>query len=190
MRPTTFALLALLLAGCGGDDSEAPETFQTDIRRSAEATADDTADAPPPAPDRDGAAREAGSRAASPDPTASESSGSSSEPERADTRAAPSGDERLYTVQIAAFTEPSSAEELEQRLRSEGLPVWTSVTEHGGRTYYRLRVGVVPTVSDARRLGSMITQRYEWPVWVAPLTPADRLPAGAVEATRRLLGTG
>lgn len=168
MRPTTFALLALLLAGCGGDDSEAPETFQTDIRRSAEATADDTADAPPPAPaDRDGAAGE-----------------------RADTRAAPSGDERLYTVQVAAFTEPSSAEELEQRLRSEGLPVWTSVTEHGGRTYYRLRVGVVPTVSDARRLGSMITQRYEWPVWVAPLTPADRLPAGAVEATRRLLGTG
>lgn len=158
MRLTSIALLALILAGCGGDDSDLPETFQADIRRAANGSAPDTAadDAATVSADRD----------------------------------SPSGDERLYTVQVAAFTEPSSADELEDRLRTAGLPVWTSVTEHGGRTFYRLRVGVVPTIADARRLGSIITQRYQWPVWVAPLTPVDRLPANAVEETRRLLGTG
>jgi hypothetical protein len=74
------------------------------------------------------------------------------------------------------------------RLKSQGLPVWTSMAELGGQTFYRVRVGAVPTVSEARRLGTMLSQRYEWPVWVAPLSAADRIPENAVADTRRMLG--
>lgn len=177
MRLITIALLGLLVMGCGGDDTDDLPPFQTQPQArtategaAAETTADDTTaedttaeDAVRGAADRNGAG------------------------EAAD---APAGDERLYTVQVAAFTDPSTAEDLEERLRDDGMPVWTSVAEQGGRTFYRLRVGVVPTVSDARRLGSIVTERYHWPVWVTPLTPADRLPANAIEGTRRVLGNG
>lgn len=92
-----------------------------------------------------------------------------------------------YTVQVASFTNPASAELWTDRLERQGLPVWTSVAEVGGRTYYRVRVGAATTLSDARRLGQSLSERYEWPVWVAPLAAADRPPAGAVENTRRAL---
>jgi cell division septation protein DedD len=96
----------------------------------------------------------------------------------------------LYTVQVAAFTNRESAELWRDRLGDQGLPVWTAVSEVGGRTFYRVRVGAVPTVSEARRLGSMLTARYDWPVWIAPLSPADQVPAGAVDRTRRAIASG
>lgn len=183
MRLTTIALLAFL-AGCGGNDTDELPPFQSQpqVRTAAERAAADTAaaDTARAEPGRNGGA-------AAPGPGSAEERGAESR--RDEAADAPSDDERLYTVQIAAFTDPASAEELEEQLRSEGMPVWTSVTEQGGRTFYRLRVGVVPTVSDARRLGSILTERYDWPVWVAPLTPADRLPANAIESTRRVLGS-
>lgn len=199
MRLTTIALLSLLIAGCGGDDADDLPPFQSQpqARTAAERAASDTttADALRGEPGRNGGTGEpgAGARSGNEDgASAGESragaprSGQAGADQAAD---APSGDERLYTVQVAAFTERAAAEELEEQLRREGLPVWTSVTEQAGQTFYRLRVGVVPTISDARRLGRILTERYEWPVWVAPLTPADRLPADAVEDTRRVLGS-
>ena len=95
---------------------------------------------------------------------------------------------RLYTVQVAAFTSPDSAQKWTRRLGSLDLPVWMSMTELGGATYYRVRVGAVASVTDARRLGAVISRRFEWPVWVAPVTPSDRMPDDAVADTRRLLG--
>lgn len=185
MRLTTIALLGLLTAGCGGDDDDLPPfQSQSQARTAAErAAADSTTaiDAAGEGPTRNGVTA---------DPDEAPSDDARSADRDTDEPAGPSGDERLYTVQIAAFTDPAAAEELEEQLRGDGMPVWTSVAEQGGQTFYRLRVGVVPTVADARRLGTILTERYDWPVWVAALTPADRLPANAVEGTRRVLGGG
>lgn len=96
---------------------------------------------------------------------------------------------QLFTVQVAAFTNPESADMWTDRLSGQGMPVWTSVAELGGRTFYRVRIGASPTVAEARQLGESLGERYHWPVWVAPMTPTDRPPQGAVESTRRLIGS-
>lgn len=96
----------------------------------------------------------------------------------------------LYTVQVAAFTRASTAREWADRLRADDLPIWTSMADVEGRTFHRVRVGALPSLADARRLGRMISERYGWPVWVAPLSSADRLPVNAVQNTRELLRGG
>lgn len=100
----------------------------------------------------------------------------------------PATDRELYTVQVAAFTNPVTAREWADRLRADDLPVWTSMAEIGGRTFHRLRLGALPSVTGTRRLAELISDRYHWPVWVAPVTPSDRVPVNAVEQTRALLG--
>lgn len=97
--------------------------------------------------------------------------------------------EGLFTIQVAAFTDPASAELWTDRLSGHGLPVWISIAERSGQTFHRVRIGAAPTVGEARRLGEMLSERYQWPVWVAPVTPVDRPPQGAVETTRRLIGS-
>jgi septal ring-binding cell division protein DamX len=192
MRLAAFALVAVVaLAGCGGDEPDsqsegftprpAPEqpptdttvgdTVVTDPADSAVSRAGEAGE-PGPAVGRDAAGRTAAGDAAA---GAATGAGSS---------------ERLYTVQVAAFTESATAVEWARRLSSQDLPVWTSMAELGGRTFYRLRVGAAPTVSETRRLASMISARYEWPVWIAPVTPADRVPDDAVARTRRILQGG
>lgn len=196
MRLSTTALVLTLLftlGGCGDD----PEPVQDTTSRPAPAQrpATDTmgTDAAPPEGRAGPAAERPGTERDRPgDPAdATEEAG---EPEdvaaptgtgRADGASMPSA--RLYTVQVAAFTSPDSARKWTARLNSLDLPTWTSVTELGGTTYYRVRVGAVPTVSDARRLGSLLSTRLEWPVWVAPITPADPIPNNAEAATRRVL---
>jgi hypothetical protein len=174
MRLTSLALLTILAVGCGGDDAE---------------------EAPPRTPDRSAPGAVAGGGPS--DGSVGDTVARGPDGQTVDDReiaespdGGPAEEARLYTVQVAAFTDMSTAESWAERLREEGMPTWVSVAESGGQTFYRLRIGVVPTVAAARRLGSMLTARYDWPVWIAPLTPADRMPPNAVEDTRRLLGTG
>ena len=197
MRISRLALVLAtvsLLAACGGDEPE-----ETEIPRPASTTRPrvDTAGADSlaaRAPGRTGArtdgpaqpgAAPSGGEAAQPGRQAGQPSGEAGRPSGGAT--APASGRRLYTIQVAAFTSPDSARKWTGRLNSLNLPVWTSMAELGGTTYYRVRVGAVPTMSEARRLGSMLSSRFEWPVWVAPVTPADRMPNGAVESTRRIL---
>lgn len=102
----------------------------------------------------------------------------------------PVGDEALYTVQVAAFVDAATAREWAGRLGSQGLPVWTTEARVEGRTFHRLRIGALPSYSDTRRLAGMITARFGWPVWIAPLTPADRPPPNAAQNTREILRGG
>lgn len=195
MRLTALALVAALAAaGCGDDEPEETQTPVTNPQPSQPPATDtamgDTADMM-----EDGQAGE-GADGATADRQGQASADGRAGGERAganggtaDGSAAPSG-QRLYTIQVAAFTESSSASEWEGRLRSQGLPVWTSVAELGGQTFYRVRVGTVETFSEARRLGSMISARYQWPVWVAPVTPSDRPPSDAIQRTRTVLESG
>jgi cell division septation protein DedD len=94
---------------------------------------------------------------------------------------------KLYTVQIAAFVNADSARTWAGRLSSQGLPVWTTAFQLHGRTFHRVRIGAVLSVAEARKLGEMLEKRYSWSFWIAPITEADSVPDGAVQATRRIL---
>lgn len=93
----------------------------------------------------------------------------------------------LFTVQIAAFVNADSARTWTGRLTSQGLPVWTTTIQLHGRTFHRVRIGAVPTVEEARKLGDMLRTRYSWSFWIAPVREADAVPDGAVRATQRIL---
>lgn len=194
MRLTTLALVALLAAACGGDDADdAPAEQPAPRQPAADTTIGDTTPptgATPDAADGAGAGTGAGGEAGATgrEGGAREAGAPGADGGQAAARLAEG--ERLYTIQVAAFTDPATAEEWTERLRGQGLPVWTSVAEPGGRTFYRVRAGAVPTVSEARRLGAIISDRYDWPVWVAPMSAADRPPRDAIEASRRLLEGG
>ncbi len=95
----------------------------------------------------------------------------------------------LYSVQVGAFTDAGTATKWAGRLRSQGMPVWTSTAEVEGQTFHRLRFGALPSFTDTRRLAHLVSTKYEWPVWIAPLTSADRLPANAIQNTRSVLET-
>ncbi len=191
---TAFALSSLVVLGACGDDPEpvqdaaptrpAPtqrpvtDTMRADTARpagQAGAAADGAAEERPDGGTEDRA------RAGEPEDVAAPTGTG-----EADGASMPSA--RLYTVQVAAFTSPEPARMWTGRLNSLDLPTWTSVAELGGTTYYRVRVGAVPTVTEARRLGSLLSGRFEWPVWVAPITGADPLPDDVVAATRQVLG--
>lgn len=213
MRMIALVLATLMAMACGGDDEpEDTRGFQAPGRPGVDTTLGDTAGTDADRPDTTGTTDDLDTRPggpggpdgpdggavadpqdgaseadAGPERTARSGGPSDVEAPRGEGADAAPPDRRLYTVQVAAFTERSSAAEWEERLRQQGLPVWSSVHEVGGRTFHRLRVGAAPTVSEARTLGRMLTERYEWPVWIAPVAPADRVPEGAEQATRGLV---
>jgi cell division septation protein DedD len=173
MRLSTAIIVTALIALTGCRDDPQPEPPPQDADRPVVDPAADTV-----APDDDVPLVPGPARPGQPDP----------DQVTPDDAAAAGG--ARYTVQVAAFTNLESAELWTDRLSRQGLPVWSSVSELGGRTFYRVRVGAVPDFAEARQLGDMLSERYEWPVWVAPLSAADRVPAGAVANTRRVIGAG
>ncbi|HEX7051699.1 MAG TPA: SPOR domain-containing protein [Longimicrobiales bacterium] len=160
-------ITALVIVGCGsGEQPEAQPPADATPEPVAEPVARPT---PPPTTAPDTAADPADAAA-----------------DTAKTAMLPDGP--LYTVQVAAWPFPDSAQVWQARLRQRGLPVWTVQAQVHGRTFHRLRVGAHPSLSAARELGRRITREYHWPVWVAPVEQRAAVPADAVEATRALLG--
>jgi hypothetical protein len=96
----------------------------------------------------------------------------------------------LFTVQMGAFLNADSAAVLRDRLADQGLPAWTVGEDVGGRRFSRVRIGAASTGSGARRLSEILTERYGWSVWVAPVTSFRSIPDGTVEATQNLIGGG
>ena len=94
----------------------------------------------------------------------------------------------LYTVQVGAFLNADSASVQRDRLANQGLPAWTVDREVEGRQFRRVRIGAVSTGSGATRLGEILTERYGWSIWVAQVISTESVPAGAIEATRELIG--
>jgi hypothetical protein len=90
---------------------------------------------------------------------------------------------------MGAFLNPDSAVVQRDRLADLGLPAWTVDQEVEGRRFRRVRIGAASTGSEARRLGEILTQRYGWSIWVAPVASTESVPDGTVEATRELVGS-
>ena len=97
---------------------------------------------------------------------------------------------RFFTVQVGAFLNADSANGRRDRLADQGLPVWTTDQEVGGRMFHRVRVGAVSTGPEVRRLSEILAERYGFPIWLALVTSLEFVPPGAVEATRALIGGG
>lgn len=167
MRRLPALTLAVLAAGCGGD-----EPAQEPPQEQAPPPAEDLRPIPPAPPPEEVRQRES-----EPAPPAEPAS-------------TPVRSEDMYTVQVAAFINAAAAREWAGRLRSQDMPAWTSEARVQGRTFHRLRVGALPSLSDTRRLGAVLTDRYDWPVWIAPLSSTDRPPGDAVQTSRRILQGG
>ena len=164
MRLVTVLTLVMVLAACGDEPEPAPQQTPAPVEQPA----------PQPRPEPE----------PSPEDTAPEPG---PEPESPAQQPAATS---MYTVQVAAFTRASTAQQWADRLRADDLPIWTATADVEGRTFHRVRVGALPSLADARRLGRMIGERYDWPVWVAPLASDDRLPVNVVRNTRELLRNG
>lgn len=182
MRLLPVLALTTLLVGCGGDEPEPAPTQEPAAQPAQQPSAQQPAAEQP--------AAETGAETESPGATpGSETDARPAAPSGAgpETRV---GDQRLYTVQVAAFLNAVTAREWADRLRGQDMPVWTSTATVEGRTFHRLRIGALPELSDTRRLADLIRDRYHWPVWIAPLTASDRLPVNAVQQTRAVLQRG
>lgn len=168
----SLTVASVLVMGCGGDEGQQP-TFQ---EPSVSPTA---AEEPAPEPAEEPATEGPVTRAseATPAPPGAEAT-------PAATSAAVAG---LYAVQVGAFVEPANAVAAVARIRAAGLPVWDYRAEVGGRTFGRVRVGVVSRLSDAARLAEIVEARLGGAVWIAPVPAGTMVPDGIEEATRRTL---
>lgn len=90
---------------------------------------------------------------------------------------------RLFTVQVGAFRDQGRASELADRMRKTGIPVWVSQAAVNGQTYYRVRLGAVPNLAEARRLARRLRRDHSVSTWVAYIGPSDNVPPDAVPAT-------
>lgn len=163
--------LAFAVAACGADEPETQADSAAETAEAEPATADETTEPadtatvdqpPPPAPET---------------MSVSESDAAAEAPAY----------DRLYTVQIAAFVDPDTAQSLARAMERRNLSVFITQAEVEGRTFNRVRIGASPNLSEARELGRWITRQFEWPVWVAPVEDMAVVPAGAVESTRSFL---
>lgn len=90
----------------------------------------------------------------------------------------------LFTVQVGAFVEEATAVRWAQRLRARSLPVWVTPAVVRGQRVSRVRIGALPSASEADGLARMLKARYGWPVWVDRVADNSAIPADAVDATR------
>jgi cell division septation protein DedD len=90
-------------------------------------------------------------------------------------------------VQVGSFVEVATAQRWVERLKRRNLPVWVTAVEIKGQTVNRVRVGALPTESEADGLARALKREYGWPVWVDRVAGGETLPASAVRATRAFL---
>ena len=94
----------------------------------------------------------------------------------------------LYTVQVGSFHSGDAAQRLAQRLTRRDIPLWLAEAKVGSENFNRVRVGALPGLSEARRLGDKLASEFGVPIWVAPVDAHDRVPAGTITSTRAFLG--
>jgi len=99
------------------------------------------------------------------------------EPEPATTAEPPPAPTGSWFVNVAAYSKPSTADEMAGKLRDEGFNAITQTVDSGGRTLYRVRAVGFASQSEARDIAGELELQYRTgPLWVgkddAPPTPA------------------
>lgn len=81
----------------------------------------------------------------------------------------PGGDAR-FSIQVGAFTQKKQADDLTQRLKEKGYPVYiTSQVISGMGRMYRVRIGHYRTLDEAKREAKYIGKREGLPTYVPPV---------------------
>jgi cell division septation protein DedD len=168
------AFVALtLLAACGRDKE--PEAVP--VQQPADT-------APAPAAPSQGAGAAAGSatgaKAPPAGPAASRPGAGAESAAAAELARAP----QVYTVQVAALTNPTQARWWVAELQRQGVPAYFTTTMVNGEEVSRLRIGAALTPAEARSVAQRIQSRYSWPVWITTVPDRSVLPANALAATR------
>lgn len=180
-----LSLVLLGVSACGRDKNPEPPPTTGDTG----VTLDTLAEAPSatPATTQGGAATPAGgvggaTPAGGARGTAGGARGTAAAPRGASAELA--GIDVVYTVQVAAFLNASSAEALRARLERQGVPVWTTTTTVHGQRFTRVRVGASTTPAGARAVAARIQRTYGWPIWLTTVSDRAALPDDALGATR------
>jgi cell division septation protein DedD len=71
-----------------------------------------------------------------------------------------------FAVQVGAFTDGSSAEDIRQKLRSKGYDSYVIPASEAGDGKWRVRVGPVATKAAAESLASRLKSEERLPTWV------------------------
>ena len=89
------------------------------------------------------------------------------EPEPATATEPPPAPTGSWFVNVAAYSKPSTADDMAGKLRDEGLNAITQTVESGGRTLYRVRAVGFASQSEARDIAEELELQYSTgPLWV------------------------
>ncbi len=95
---------------------------------------------------------------------------------------------RLYTVQLGAYRDSTTARIVADNARIYGWPVWISNISRDGTTLYRVRAGVLRSRADAVILAGLLRLSVGIRGWVAPVEPPDVATDEMVARTRVAMG--
>ena len=71
-----------------------------------------------------------------------------------------------YTVQVASCENQEYARHLVSLYRQRGYEPFVETYSQDGQLYYRVRVGNVPTLTEARQLKTELEDRYSVKAWI------------------------
>ena len=92
-----------------------------------------------------------------------------------------------YTVQVGAFVEVATALRWEERLRAVGLPAWLTDAVVKGQAVKRVRVGMLPSLDEAKSLARVLQLEYGWPTWVDRVSKDTPVEGHTISSTRTFL---
>jgi cell division septation protein DedD len=159
----------LILGDAVGDTEEVPWGEQSQTQTDGTADAAETAPAPEAAEAADQAsapAAQIASAAAPPQVSAPPPPAPPPLPS-ADRAAAPAKRAGKLSVQVGAFADSRSAEQLADTLRKSGLAVYVSPSAAGeGDKRWRVRVGPYKTREEADQIATRLKTKEKLPTWV------------------------
>jgi cell division septation protein DedD len=71
-----------------------------------------------------------------------------------------------YTVQVASCESMTYAQHLIKVYTERGYEPYMSKADVDGQTYYRVRIGIFPSLNEAQNLKSELADRYSVKAWI------------------------